>query len=166
MPKHTSAKPTTPARPTPASSSAPTCATNAVDASVIAENETIETVIGQARRSNARPGLSDQVRDTGDEDSKADMTGLYEGRTNHRGFDRALTFRRKQQGLLGVTEEPAAEWKISISASSLHHRGPYRDRRAKASSTAGTCSGWRSSLAISDSLSPLSQIAPRSVKRE
>src|SRR5262245_15011913 len=81
MPKHTSVKPTTPARPTPASSSAPTCATNAVDASVIAENETMETVIGQARRSSALPGLSDQVNETSEVDNSADMTGLNETRT-------------------------------------------------------------------------------------
>jgi hypothetical protein len=39
------------------------------------ENETIETVIGHARRSSARPGRSDQVKD---EDvlaeTRADMT--------------------------------------------------------------------------------------------
>ena len=45
-----------PPSPTPASSSLPTCATNAVDASVIVENESIETVIGQARRNQLAAG--------------------------------------------------------------------------------------------------------------
>ena len=73
MPKQTSANPTTPASPTPASSSAPRWATNAVDVSVIIENETIDTVIGQASRSSSRPGRSIQVNDETDLTGK-DMT--------------------------------------------------------------------------------------------
>jgi hypothetical protein len=60
MPKHTSANPTTPARPTPASASEPMCATKAVYANVMVENDTIDTVIGQASRSSSRPGRSIQ----------------------------------------------------------------------------------------------------------
>src|SRR5205814_900579 len=67
MPKHTSVNPTIPARPTPASSSAPRCATNAVDVSVIIENDTMEMVIGQASRSSSRPGRAVQSRDEGGE---------------------------------------------------------------------------------------------------
>src|SRR5262249_40180716 len=54
----------------------------AVDASVIAENETIETVIGQARRNSARPGRSVQGMAVELVDNRADMTTL-EGLRGH-----------------------------------------------------------------------------------
>jgi hypothetical protein len=57
-----------------------------VEASVIVENDTIETVIGHARRRRALPGRSDQESEDEDtEERRPDMTSLERGGSDAHG---------------------------------------------------------------------------------
>ena len=126
-PKQMSAKPMTPARPTPASSSEPTRATNAVDARVIVENETIETVMGKARRRSARPGCFAQGR-SGDNKDGADMEALVTTR-------RRLEEPENDIGLRGFSWSPRRVRKIFA----LLQRQKTRLPRATSMQTQETC---------------------------